>query len=91
MKIKQEYHVPIYGILYKDDAREALNWLEHNGNPYIKIGNDVKGEVAIDFGVYGTPETYVISGNGKILYRQIGVIDNKILVETLLPLIREST
>ncbi len=89
MKISETYHVPVYGIDYKDDAQEAIAWLAKYGNPYVLIGNDKKGDVAIDLGVYGTPETFVISPQGKILYRHIGVIDQKTWDETLYPLIKK--
>ncbi|VVC74870.1 Thiol:disulfide interchange protein DsbE [Aquicella siphonis] len=90
MKIKNEYHVPIYGIDYKDNTPEALTWLDRNGNPYVLIGRDTKGDVAIDFGVYGTPETFVIDKRGKIIYRHIGIIDQKVWDETLYPLIKKN-
>ena len=73
MKIKNVYHVPIYGIDYKDDPKEAMAWLTKYGNPYELIGSDSQGDTAIDLGVYGTPETFVISAQG-IVYA-IGVID----------------
>lgn len=90
MKIKNEYHVPIYSIDYKDNSQDALNWLEENGNPYELIGADANGNVAIDFGVYGTPETFVINANGKIIYRHIGAIDQKTWDEILYPLIKKN-
>jgi len=89
LKISSEYHVPIYGIDYKDNAEEAIAWLNQNGNPYVMIGNDKRGDVAIDLGVYGTPETFVISPQGKILYRHVGVIDQAAWDETLYPLIKK--
>jgi len=89
MKIKNEYHVPIYSIDYKDNSQDALNWLQENGNPYEQTGADTKGDVAIDFGVYGTPETFVINAKGKIIYRHIGAIDQKVWDEVLYPLIRQ--
>lgn len=89
MKIKNEYHVPIYSLVYKDDTRNAIQWLNDNGNPYTLSGNDAKGDVAIDFGVYGTPETFVISPTGKIVYRHIGAIDQQSWDETLYPIIKK--
>ena len=89
MKIKNEYHVPIYGIDYKDNDEEARTWLKQHGNPYVITGNDKNGDVAIDLGVYGTPETFVISPEGKIIYRHIGVIDQKAWDEVLYPLVKK--
>lgn len=90
MKIKNDYHIPIYSIVYKDTVPEAIRWLNENGNPYVLSGNDYNGDVAIDFGVYGTPETFVINAQGKIIYRQIGVIDQKVWNDTLYPLIQKN-
>jgi len=89
MKIKTEYHIPIYGIDYKDNPKEALSWLKKNGNPYVLNGNDEKGDLAIDLGVYGTPETFIINAAGKIIYRHIGAIDQKAWDETLYPIINQ--
>lgn len=90
MKIKNDYHIPIYGIIYKDKSEEAISWLTQNGNPYTQIGNDHKGDVAIDFGVYGTPETFVINAKGKIIYRHIGLLDQKTWDDVLYPLIKKA-
>lgn len=89
MKIQTEYHVPLYSFLYKDDAQNAVDWLEQHGNPYTMIGNDAKGDVAIDFGVYGTPEMFVIGPHGKIIYRHIGIIDQPTWDNVLYPLIKK--
>src|SRR5579883_890561 len=86
MKISRQYHVPIYGIAYKDDPADVKQWLEKSGNPYVLLGDDKNGDVAIDFGVYGTPETFVINAEGKIVYRYIGAIDQKAWDNTLYPL-----
>lgn len=89
MKISRTSGIPIYGIVYKDTPEEALRWLSKHGNPYVTIGNDYNGDAAIDFGVYGTPETYVINSQGKIVYRQIGAIDETTWNTILLPLIKK--
>lgn len=91
MKIKQTYHVPIYSIDYKDKPNDAIQWLKKYGNPYDITGSDLHGDVAIDLGVYGTPETFVISPDKKIIYRHIGVIDQKAWDEVLYPLIKQYT
>lgn len=87
IKIKEEYSIPIYSIVYKDNPQDAQAWLQKYGNPYKMIGNDSNGDVAIDLGVYGTPETYVINPEGKILYRHIGMIDQKIWDDVLFPIV----
>jgi cytochrome c biogenesis protein CcmG, thiol:disulfide interchange protein DsbE len=91
MKIKQDYHVPIYSIDYKDSPTDAKKWLAQFGNPYVSIGSDTKGDTAIDLGVYGTPETYVIAPDGKIIYRHIGVLNQQAWDENIAPLIKQYT
>ena len=80
--------VPIYGINYKDKAPDALAWLKELGDPYAKIGADTDGRVAIEFGAYGVPETYVVGADGTIAYRVVGPITQATVDHTLLPLIR---
>ena len=80
--------VPIYGINYKDKAPDVLAWLQELGDPYTRIGADTDGRVAIDFGAYGVPETYVVAADGRVAYRVVGPITQAILDQTLLPVIR---
>ncbi|MDN5849795.1 MAG: DsbE family thiol:disulfide interchange protein [Nitrococcus sp.] len=82
-----ENGVPIYGIDYKDERSKAISWLERYGSPYQAVGFDRKGEVGMDWGVYGVPETYVIDRNGVIRYKHTGAITARSLNETLQPLI----
>jgi cytochrome c biogenesis protein CcmG/thiol:disulfide interchange protein DsbE len=79
---------PIYGLDYKDDKVQAVSWLESLGNPYRAIGFDKLGNVAIDFGVYGTPETFLVDKYGVIRYRHVGVLNKSIWQEKFLPIIR---
>ena len=79
--------VPLYGLNYKDAPRDAGRWLRRHGNPYAATGADEDGRVAIDWGVYGVPETFVVDGAGRIRHRHIGVLTRHDLDETILPLI----
>lgn len=79
--------VTIYGINYKDDPVKALNFLSELGNPYIGIGADDSGRTALDWGLYGVPETYVIDSNGIIVLRFAGPITDRVLESTILPAI----
>lgn len=88
LRIKNEYHIPIYGILYRDQPEETMHWLKRKGNPYVAIGNDAHGSTAIDLGIYGTPETYVINPQGRIVYRHVGVINQSIWDNDIYPLIK---
>ena len=79
--------VPIFGLNYKDTAKDALAFLAELGDPFARIGADTSGRVAIDWGIYGVPETYVIGADGTIAFRQVGPIDQKTLDEVILPIV----
>ncbi|SKA17129.1 DsbE family thiol:disulfide interchange protein [Consotaella salsifontis] len=88
MKLSAQGAVSLHGLNYKDDPDNALDWLAELGDPYHRVGSDRNGRVAIDFGVYGVPETFVIDRGGRIAYKHIGPVDQKALDETILPLVR---
>lgn len=73
MRLAQE-GVIIYGINYKDRPEDARRFLAELGNPYTRIGADRSGRTAIDWGVYGYPETFIVDRSGRIRYRHIGPI-----------------
>lgn len=66
--------VPVLGVNYKDRAPDALAFLRRHGNPFARLGADPPGRVAIDWGVYGVPESYVIARDGTIRWRWAGPI-----------------
>jgi DsbE subfamily thiol:disulfide oxidoreductase len=79
----------LVGVDYKDADKEGQAWLKKNGNPYNTVVADHDGRTAIDFGVYGVPETYLIDKHGIIRYKQTGPVTPDIIAEKLLPLIKE--
>ena len=87
MQMQRERLVPIHGLNYKDRPDDAQKWLDDMGDPYTRTGADIDGRVAIEWGVYGVPETFVIDREGKIAYKHIGPVTPKLLDETLRPLI----
>jgi cytochrome c biogenesis protein CcmG, thiol:disulfide interchange protein DsbE len=89
MDIAQNNPVKIYGLNYKDQHNKAINFLTHYGNPYVKIGFDNQGTVGIDWGVYGTPESFIVDKKGFIRYKQIGPIDNETWHNVIQPLVRK--
>ena len=89
MELARAGVLPIYGLNYKDGAKEGLEWLARHGDPYRLSAFDAKGVVGIDYGVYGVPESYVIDKRGVIRYKQIGVVTPDILRTKILPLVRE--
>jgi len=89
MALSQAGVVPIYGLNYKDNRADALNWLIEMGNPYVVNVQDTDGRVGIDYGVYGVPETYLIDKTGVIRYKQIGPLTLAALEKTILPIVRD--
>jgi cytochrome c biogenesis protein CcmG/thiol:disulfide interchange protein DsbE len=81
--------VALYGINYKDKPADALAWLEELGNPFLEIGADSKGRLAIDWGVYGLPETFIIDKKGRIRYKHVGPMTPQIFKDRILPVIEE--
>jgi cytochrome c biogenesis protein CcmG/thiol:disulfide interchange protein DsbE len=81
--------VPVHGLDYKDKPDDAASWLAEMGDPYTRTGADLDGRVAIDWGVYGVPETFVIGRDGRIAYKHIGPITPRVLSDKLLPLIEQ--
>lgn len=88
MTLSKEPGVRLYGIDYKDDAASARRFLGRYGNPYARVGADRSGRTAIDFGVYGVPETYVVTGDGKIAYRHVGPLTAAAIKDKILPLLK---
>ncbi len=79
--------VPIYGINYKDDPVKALAFLDELGDPFEALGADATGRTAIDWGVYGVPETYVIDGDGVVRLRFAGPLTREVYEKRVRPVI----
>ena len=77
-KFSEQKKISVIGINYKDDPEKTIKWLNDLGNPYSDVLLDKKGQIAIDWGVYGIPETFIVNSNGIIKYRQAGPITKKI-------------
>ncbi|SEK73989.1 DsbE family thiol:disulfide interchange protein [Halomonas daqiaonensis] len=78
--------IPIYAFNYRDDRETALRYLSVSGNPYQTIAYDPTGDVGMDWGVYATPETYLLDTQGVIRYKRIGQLTRQILLDEVLPL-----
>ena len=87
MALKDKADLVLAGINYKDAPADARHFLGANGNPYAKVGADLNGRAAIDWGVYGVPETFVVDGTGRITYKHLGPITEESLQSRLLPAI----
>lgn len=81
--------VPIYGLNYKDKHEDAVAWLQELGDPYVLSAVDLDGRVAIDYGVYGAPETYLIDQSGTIRFKQVGPLSPDVWSTKVLPMIQE--
>jgi cytochrome c biogenesis protein CcmG, thiol:disulfide interchange protein DsbE len=71
LDIAKQNVVPIVGLNYRDERARAKLWLEQYGNPYVSVPADTEGRAAIDWGVYGAPETFLIDAHGTVLYKFI--------------------
>ena len=76
-RLSDEKKLKIIGVNYKDDVDKALTWLKELGNPYSDVIVDNKGQIGIDWGVYGIPETFIVNSKGIIKYRLVGPITKK--------------
>lgn len=81
--------LPVVGINYKDRPEDAMAWLERHGDPFAAIGADRDGRVAIDWGVYGVPETFLIDRDGRIRFKHVGPLTADIVARDILPRIAE--
>jgi cytochrome c biogenesis protein CcmG/thiol:disulfide interchange protein DsbE len=88
MRLSRE-GVPVFGIAYKDRTADALKFLRDRGDPFAKLSADEAGRVAIDWGVYGVPETYLLDRQGIIRWRWAGPITEDVLTQDLRPLLRQ--
>src|SRR5205085_6304485 len=86
MELARNKTVPVHGLNYKDRPADAAQWLNTMGDPCTRTGADLDGRVAIDWGVYGVPETFVVGADGIIAYKHIGAITKEALSGTILPL-----
>ena len=77
-RFSSEKGIKVIGINYKDNSKKAIQWLKNLGNPYKSIAVDKNGRIAIDWGVYGIPETFIVNSKGIIKYRHVGPITKKV-------------
>jgi cytochrome c biogenesis protein CcmG/thiol:disulfide interchange protein DsbE len=85
LAIAKQNAVPLIGLNWKDDNSAAQEWLRTLGNPYAAVAEDKEGRVAIDWGVYGAPETFLISADGKVLFKHIAPMTMDVWTKEFLP------
>jgi cytochrome c biogenesis protein CcmG/thiol:disulfide interchange protein DsbE len=90
MRLANDDRVRIVGLNYKDRPENALRFLGELGNPYDAVGVDGTGRVAIDWGVYGVPETFLVGRDGRIAWKQVGPFSPEVVADTLIPEIEKA-
>ena len=80
--------VRVVGYNWKDEPADALRWLAQFGNPYWVVLSDVEGRAAIDWGIYGAPETFLVDADGIIRWKHVGPLDDGVIADELEPLLR---
>ncbi len=85
LEIAQQHVVPIIGLDWNDQRSRAQLWLQQLGNPYQGVGFDADGKVAINWGVYGAPETYLIDRKGRIVFKHIAPMTMDVWNREFLP------
>jgi cytochrome c biogenesis protein CcmG/thiol:disulfide interchange protein DsbE len=91
MKIaKDNPQIQLIGLAYKDNPKNTERWLKKNGDPYSEVLVDSNGTVAIDYGVYGVPETFIIDSDGIIRYKNVGPIQPSFFEDHLDPILKNN-
>jgi cytochrome c biogenesis protein CcmG, thiol:disulfide interchange protein DsbE len=85
LKVQRAGIVPLIGLDWKDDASQARSWLAQLGNPYEAVAVDATGRTAIDWGVYGAPETFLVSPQGIVVYKHVGALTDEVWTHDILP------
>ena len=86
LMLKKSGRIHIVGYNYKDPPEDAQRWLDSFGNPYDTILADEEGRVALDFGIYGAPETFLVDAQGVIRWKHVGPVTDQVLREELEPM-----
>lgn len=90
MEISRRGEVPMIGVDWNDERERALSWLQQLGNPYTVTAFDAEGRIAIDWGAYGAPETFLVGADGKVLKKLAGPMTMEIWEQEFVPLLKEA-
>jgi cytochrome c biogenesis protein CcmG/thiol:disulfide interchange protein DsbE len=90
LQVRRAGVVPLIGLDWKDDDAQAREWLRQLGDPYQSIAVDRSGRTAIDWGVYGAPETFLVSPQGIVVYKHIGALTEEVWSRQILPRVTAS-
>jgi cytochrome c biogenesis protein CcmG/thiol:disulfide interchange protein DsbE len=86
-KFAETKRVRVIGYNWKDEHADAMRWLEQFGNPYWLVLSDYEGKVAIDWGIYGAPETFLVDAAGIVRWKHVGPLTDEVVREQLLPML----
>lgn len=86
-RFAESKRVRVVGYNWKDEPADALRWLEQFGNPFMVVLSDVEGRTALDWGVYGAPETFLVDGKGIVRWKHVGPLTDELIARELLPLV----
>jgi|CXWL01.1.fsa_nt_gi cytochrome c biogenesis protein CcmG/thiol:disulfide interchange protein DsbE len=89
IELRTQQDVPIYGINWKESPADGRGYLAEAGDPYLKIGSDESGRFALDLGVTGAPETFIVDRHGRIRYKQVGPITPEVWARTIAPIVTQ--
>lgn len=90
LELEANNEIPIYGINWRDTRPKALQWIAQLGDPYVASGYDADGRVGIDWGVYGAPESFLVSSDGVVLHKHLGPLDRTTWEQDFVPLIESA-
>lgn len=90
LQLAQDKRLVLAGVNYKDTAENARGFLSDLGNPFAAVGTDETGRVAIDWGVYGVPETFIVGPDGKIIYKHVGPLDAQSIETDIMPQVEKA-
>lgn len=82
--------VTLYGVNYKDQTANARRFLGRYGNPFNAVGVDANGRAAVEWGVYGMPETFIVDGRGIVVYKHVGPLSPTAIEAKIIPAIRNA-
>ena len=88
--LKQRTGATILGVNHKDQVANARRFLSRYGNPFTAIGSDGNGRASIEWGVYGMPETFVVDGQGIVVYKHVGPLSPEVIERELLPALEKA-
>lgn len=85
LQVRRSAVVPLIGLDWKDDDAQAQAWLAQLGDPYEVVAVDRSGRIAIDWGVYGAPETFLVNPQGVVVYKHVGALTPEVWMRDILP------